>query len=396
MTGAGKYTGEMAAHWAQGHEVLVVTSPPYYPQWKIGEPYKNSAYVRETQGRLTVLRCPLWVSPNLNFPKRILHLSSFVLSSFWPLLWSFWSFKPNLIFCVTPTFLCLPSATLLSRIFRRPLWVHVQDFELDAMLGLKAQSRRRLARGVLSLEAWLLRRAQYFSSISPEMCGKLAIKIQQKSPVQLLPNWVDCELFKPADARDIKAKWGYEEGDFIVLYSGNIGLKQGLDQLPSVARATSHVPKIKYLVIGAGVYLSELQRQVQEQQLQNIRFAPLQRAEDLPGILNMAQVHLVLQKAEVSDLVLPSKLTAILAVGGLAILTAPEGSHLHRLVEEHPGIAICLPPSKPLAIGQCLLELEQNRPQLPNVVARSYAEQHLGKEKILSSLDDVLDSLHDP
>ena len=393
MTGAGKYTGEMAAHWAQHHDVQVITSPPYYPEWKISEAYKNSAYVRETQGRLTVLRCPLWVSPNMSFPKRIFHLSSFVISSFWALLGSFWNFKPDMIFCVTPTFLCLPSAILLSSFFRRPLWVHVQDFELDAMLGLNAQSGSRVARGTLSLEAWLLRRAQYFSSISPEMCDKLAKKINRKNPVQLLPNWVDCELFKPADARDVRATWGYEDGDFIVLYSGNIGLKQGLDQLPSVALATSHVSNIKYLVIGAGIYLIELQRQVQELKLQNIRFAPLQRIEDLPGILNMAQVHLVLQKAEVSDLVLPSKLTAILAVGGLAILTAPEGSHLHRLVVEQPDIAICLPPSNPKAISQCLLALEQNRPPQPNAVARSYAEQHLGKDMILSALDNVLNSL---
>jgi colanic acid biosynthesis glycosyl transferase WcaI len=43
LTGIGKYSGEMA-EWlaAQGHEVRVVTAPPYYPQWKVAEGYANA------------------------------------------------------------------------------------------------------------------------------------------------------------------------------------------------------------------------------------------------------------------------------------------------------------------------------------------------------------------
>lgn len=40
LTGIGKYTGEMV-EWlaAQGHEVRVISAPPYYPQWQVGENY---------------------------------------------------------------------------------------------------------------------------------------------------------------------------------------------------------------------------------------------------------------------------------------------------------------------------------------------------------------------
>ena len=48
LTGIGKYTGEMV-EWlaAQGHEVRVITAPPYYPQWQVGENYSAWRYKRE-------------------------------------------------------------------------------------------------------------------------------------------------------------------------------------------------------------------------------------------------------------------------------------------------------------------------------------------------------------
>ncbi|GHL49096.1 hypothetical protein ECZU29_39460 [Escherichia coli] len=48
LTGIGKYTGEMV-EWlaAQGHEVRVITAPPYYPQWQVGENYSAWRYNEE-------------------------------------------------------------------------------------------------------------------------------------------------------------------------------------------------------------------------------------------------------------------------------------------------------------------------------------------------------------
>ncbi len=82
LTGIGKYTGEMVAWMArEGHEVRVITAPPYYPQWKVGERYSARRYRRE-EGEATVWRCPLYVPKQPSTLKRLLHLGSFALSSF--------------------------------------------------------------------------------------------------------------------------------------------------------------------------------------------------------------------------------------------------------------------------------------------------------------------------
>lgn len=82
LTGIGKYTGEMV-EWlaAQGHEVRVITAPPYYPQWQVGENYSARRYKRE-EGAATVWRCPLYVPKQPSTLKRLLHLGSFAVSSF--------------------------------------------------------------------------------------------------------------------------------------------------------------------------------------------------------------------------------------------------------------------------------------------------------------------------
>ena len=86
LTGIGKYTGEMV-EWMvqQGHEVRVITAPPYYPEWQVGAKYSSWRYRREN-GDATVWRCPLYVPKQPSTLKRLIHLGSFAFSSFFPLM----------------------------------------------------------------------------------------------------------------------------------------------------------------------------------------------------------------------------------------------------------------------------------------------------------------------
>ena len=82
LTGIGKYSGEMAAWLAQrGHEVRVVTAPPYYPDWRVGEGYSGVAYRTEKWQGVLVYRCPLWVPARPGGLTRLMHLMSFAVAS---------------------------------------------------------------------------------------------------------------------------------------------------------------------------------------------------------------------------------------------------------------------------------------------------------------------------
>lgn len=126
LTGIGKYTGEMV-EWlvAQGHEVRVITAPPYYPQWQVGENYSAWRYKRE-EGAATVWRCPLYVPKQPSTLKRLLHLGSFAVSSFFPLM-AQRRWKPDRIIGVVPTLFCTPGMRLLAKLSGARTVLHIED-----------------------------------------------------------------------------------------------------------------------------------------------------------------------------------------------------------------------------------------------------------------------------
>lgn len=67
---------------ARGHEVRVVTAPPYYPAWKISPGYSGRAWRTEVWQGVTVLRCPLWVAaaPPLAWPRPRVLLAALALA----------------------------------------------------------------------------------------------------------------------------------------------------------------------------------------------------------------------------------------------------------------------------------------------------------------------------
>jgi colanic acid biosynthesis glycosyl transferase WcaI len=190
----------------------------------------------------------------------------------------------------------------------------------------------------------------------------------------------------------LKAELGFSEIDKVVLYSGNLGEKQGLDQIIEVATALKNEANLKFAIVGEGGIKEKLIAEVKERNLSNIQFFPLQPYEKLSALLAMADLHLVLQKKSAADLVMPSKLTSILAVGGCAIVTASEGTTLYEVMTMHnlgfiiePEEVDVLKATIQNAIKINLSEYETN--------ARQYAERFLDKKAILSQFEIELELL---
>jgi colanic acid biosynthesis glycosyl transferase WcaI len=111
--------------------------------------------------------------------------------------------------------------------------------------------------------------------------------------------------------------------------------------------------------------------------------------------LALADVHLVLQKKGAADLVMPSKLTTIMAAGGHALITADQDTELGRLCAENPGIAYPCEPENPRRFIELLRQMLNNPDILArrgNSVARAFAVRHLEKESVLGAFfGDLLD-----
>lgn len=394
LTGIGKYTGEMVEWMArQGHDVRVITAPPYYPEWKVGEPYSAWRWRRE-EGAATVWRCPLYVPKTPTTLKRLIHLGSFALSSFFPLM-AQRRWKPDRIIGVVPTLFCTPGMRLLAKLSGARTVLHIQDYEVDAMLGLGMAGKGkggRVARLASAFERSGLLNVDNVSTISRSMMNKAQEKGVPAERVIFFPNWSEVARFRDvtdADALQLRQQLGLPADKKIILYSGNIGEKQGLESVIDAADRLRDQPWL-FVIVGQGGGKARLEKMARERGLSNVIFHPLQSYDALPALLKLADCHLVIQKRGAADAVLPSKLTNILAVGGNAVITAERHTELGQLCDTCPGIAVCVEPESLDAlidgIGQALLMPKSN------TVAREYAERTLEKENVLSQfIADIRD-----
>ena len=226
-TGIGKYSGEMAA-WlaARGHDVRAISAPPYYPNWRVSGDYRWPMFRREQWRGVDVWRAPLWVPKSPNGIKRILHLVSFALTSFPVALRQvFW--RPDLVICVAPAFVCAPAALLVARLSAAQVWLHLQDFEVDIAFRMKLLRGALLQRVILRMERWILRRFDNVSSISSRMIKRLLEKGVAEERVSFFPNWVDIAHIKPNARSTYRSQLGIAEDAVVVLYSGTLGGSRG-------------------------------------------------------------------------------------------------------------------------------------------------------------------------
>ncbi|AMG91061.1 colanic acid biosynthesis fucosyltransferase WcaI [Citrobacter amalonaticus] len=385
LTGIGKYTGEMVEWMArEGHDVRVITAPPYYPQWKVGERYSAWRYRRE-EGDATVWRCPLYVPKQPSTLKRLLHLGSFALSSFFPLM-AQRRWKPDRIIGVVPTLFCSPGMRLLAKLSGARTLLHIQDYEVDAMLGLGLAGNGKtgkVAQLATAFERSGLHNVDNVSTISRSMMNKAQAKGVAAEKVIFFPNWSEVARFQNVNDDEVislRQQLGLPDDKKIILYSGNIGEKQGLENVIAAAEQLREQPLI-FAIVGQGGGKARLEKMARERGLHNVLFFPLQPYEALPALLKMGDCHLVVQKRGAADAVLPSKLTNILAVGGNAVITAEPETELGQLCDRYAGIAVCVEPESvdALVAGVTMaLAMPKN-----NTVAREYAERTLDKENVL-------------
>lgn len=384
LTGIGKYNGEMGEWLAEkGHKVIAITAPPYYPQWKILPGYKRYSYSRENAGRECIIRCPIWVPKKVTGLTRIVHLLSFLFSSIPVLVWQ-GLHRPQLIFMTEPPFFCTLTVIVVSKIFGIRSWLHVQDLEIDAALDLGLVRGSFLRRLMLQVESWLLGQFDFVSTISLNMEMKINSKGVSADKQRMFPNWVDCQAIKPiADTSELRRSLRIRRDEIVALYSGNMGEKQGLEIILDAAKLLQDM-NIVFVMCGQGAAYRRLRAYAKD--LSGVHWLSLQPLEKLNDLLNMADIHLLPQRHDVADLVMPSKLTGIMASGKPCVATALIRTQVWTVLQDR---GIVTEPGDVGAFANAIKKLAQDsrlRETLGSS-ARAYAEECFDKDKILQNFE---------
>ena len=386
----GLYSSQMAEYLVEnGWEVNVVTGFPYYPQWEIADEYKDkSTWYSEKVNGVNVYRYKQFVPSNPKFSYRIIQIIDFTLGS----LFGLKRIKnSDVVLSIIP----FTSSAWLGKILAKRLnakhWVHIQDFEFDAAFesGLTDDNGilKSLSKHLFNLESRILDSATLVSTISNGMLQKL--KSKSRSETFFFPNWVD-ESF--IDAKQSKKHPYLDSTKFKVLYSGNIGAKQDWELFKEVVVAFKDDQSIEFVVVGDGgmkIFVEELAKKTD-----NLSYYPPVPYAELNDLLCATDIHVLFQKQDVIDTVMPSKLLGMFGSSKPSIISGNKESEV-ALVMKGVDIGVFVSDDLKTNVVQVIRTLQQNQNErlIMGVNARNYVIENFSKITVLKRLQNKLDKL---
>lgn len=390
LIGVAKYNTELCeALVCFGHEVRVVTAPPYYPAWRVPQAYRGWRYRSETINGVSITRSPINVPEKPTGAKRLVHHASFALTSSWPVISAALRWHPDVIFSIAPSLMSAALSAWIARRIGALSWLHLQDFEIDAAFDLGLLSNRRLRAPMIAVERGILRSFDCVSTISPQMLDRLATKGVDKAKIREIRNWTDTDQIAPGDRNaQFRNELNLDGSQFVGLYSGTMSNKQGLELIIEAARSLDQKDSnTRFVLCGEGPHKAMLQRLAEG--LTNVQFLGLQTGGRFAELLTTADFHLIPQKAEAADLVLPSKLGGIFASGRPVIVMANPGT---GLADEVAGAGLVIPPGDVHALADAVRTLAVH-PELCRSLgegARKIALSRWDKKTVLGNLEKAI------
>ncbi len=386
-TAVGLYSTQLAEYLVKNNfEVQVITGFPYYPMWKIADDYKDKPthFVEKYKG-INIIRYKQYIPKNPTFFKRILLLLDF----------SFGSYRnaskikeTDLVFTVVPFTSSILVGNKIAKRNNAKHWVHIQDFEFDAAAETDLVGNKKLIfKFLFWLEEKILLKPDVLSTISHAMLRKLQSKTKNKKTL-LLPNWVDINTINPEKAK----QHPYLNSDkFKILYSGNIGEKQDWNLFLEIAKNIKD-PQIEFIVVGNGAKKDWLVKEIES--LENVIYYPPVPYKELSDLLCNADLHILFQKNNVVDTVMPSKILGMMASAKPSIISGNKDSEVRKIINSSQGGYYFSNHEKEEIIKHLLfLKNKQEKAVQLGKNAREFVKNNFGSQQILSEFKKHIEKM---
>jgi colanic acid biosynthesis glycosyl transferase WcaI len=375
---------------ANGDEVLMVTGFLYYPSWEKGPEDRGQVYRTDQINGVSVHRCWQFVPRRVSALKRIFHEASFVFTS---TLRALSLPRADVYVLVSPPLLLGVAGWLVGKVKSAPFVFHVQDMQPDAAIGLGMLKASWFTRALYALESFAYRHAARVSGITQGMLKSFRGKGVPESKLVYFPNAIALDDAAPPPARgEFRRRHGFVLDEFLAIYAGNLGVKQGVDVLLETAPLLRD-PCIRILICGDGAQRESLADRVRELKLPNVNMLPLQVGRDYRALLVDADVCFITQQIGAGNSFFPSKLLGLLAESKPVVtVTAPECELALSLAEGKFGANV--PPGHAQELADLLEGLAQDPQRLAEYGAagRRYVEQ-FEKSCVFQSFAEEIGSL---
>ncbi|MCH9736642.1 MAG: glycosyltransferase [Actinomycetia bacterium] len=391
LTGSGQTIAARAAYLARaGHQVDVVAGFPHYPEWRVHGSYRRRPYQSEVIDGVQVLRCWHHVPSRSYSAGRALIEASFGLTA----LAAHRLPKPDVTLGSMPILSNGLAAWLIAKRHRVPFGLFVQDLSARAAKQSGMRGAEVLAGPAEQVEAFLARRADRIAIIAEGFRAPLLDYGARPESLQRVPNFT---LVSPPSIprAEVRARLGWPQDRPVVLHSGNMGYKQALEHLVEAARIAQEAGSpVEFVLVGDGNQRVLLQDLVARHQLSNVRFMPLQDEAIFPSMLGAADVLVLSQRATVTDMSLPGKLSTYLASGRPVVAALHEASETARELRRAGADCIVEPDDPPalLAAIDALLG-DSDRAAAMGERGQRFALDEFAPSRIEAALDGFIKGL---
>ena len=399
-TGFAPHTTALAEHLvAEGHTVTVVTGFPFAPRWARWSSYRREFLRRETVNGVRLVRISHFIPRRPGSAiQRILMEGSFALIGFLvltPSLVSGRRFDLVLYVGAQPAIAWL--ARIVAAVQRVPYMVKITDLAAQASIDVGITRAGRPSRALEYFEYQAYRRARAAIVLCDAFKAALVANGFPVSAVHLIRDSVDLNVIHPgADGSAFRRRHGIGDREFIVLYSGSLGLKQGLFDVVDAAQLTvAACPEVRWVLVGEGETRVALARRVQSSGIEDrVIMLPLQPEAELAGMFAAADLLLLSQLRSVKDTVIPSKLLMYMAAGRAILAAVNPESQAAAIVRDAQG-GIIVPAEDPQAMAEAVCAAQASRSALETMAKRNrvYAEEHFDRAAIVSAQQRVIEQI---
>jgi colanic acid biosynthesis glycosyl transferase WcaI len=388
--GNAPYVTDLAQYLARlGNDVHVLTGMPCYPHWRVHRKYRHMMWRRERVNGVTVHRRRQYVPRNPSALRRALseataRATGSVVAT---------AVAADVVVGVVPTVADGLVAASIARRRGTPYGLVFQDL-VSVGASQSGVASHRVTPLLTLLERHMVSRAAAVGIVADGFRPQIEALGVPGDRILRLRNW---NRLGPStrDPRVTRRLLQFPEDAVVCLHAGNMGAKQALENVIECARlAQAHAPRLLFVLMGDGNQRAGLARLVERYRLRNIRLIDPQPNDAYSNILRAADILVLNQRHTLTDMALPSKLTAYFAAGRPIVAAVRSESEAALEVQAARAGMICAP-EDPAAMLHALEDLAGDpslREQLGAGGAR-YCEAHLKSQSVLPRWASFVESL---
>ncbi|WP_354146411.1 glycosyltransferase [Arthrobacter sp. 754] len=389
-TGNAPYTASLAEGLADaGHTVRIITGYPHYPEWRRREGYDGWSRDELING-IRVRRLRHHVPSRPNTIQRMHMELSFGVRA----LCAAWG-RPDVVLLVSPALFSSGLVMLRARAQRRrpAIGIWVQDIYSRGLIETGA-SGSRAAGMVARIESRILRSADGVVAIHERFREHIVSSLGvSRGAVAVIRNWTHLSA-SPTEGREaFRQKFGWENEDIVVLHAGNMGKKQGLENVINAARiAQSRQSRLRFVLMGDGNQRKHLESLAKD--VGNLEFVDPLPGNEFQLALAAADVLLVNELPGVKDMAVPSKLTSYFNAG-VPVLAATDQESVTSFEITASGGGIRVNAADPVALVDAAQALGQDSSAASELGARGlrFSRDTLSKSAAVDHYDVFITSL---